>query len=328
MRWSSVFLPFSLLFSGILAKQDSGRFAEFHTKALASSPIKFNDASYKEITAAPRDYSFAVLLTAIDPRFGCQMCREFGPEWDLLSSSWTKGDKAGESKVIFGTLDFNDGRETFMSLGLQTAPVLLYFQPTVGEFAVSRSDPLRFDFSSGQPSAESVHDWIVRHTPGRPHPEFKRPTNYFGAIVSIVVLTFLATLAYVIWPLVNEYLFNRKVMMLLSLSFILLQVGGFMYNNIRNTPYVGQDGRGHISYFAGGFQSQFGMESQIISTLYGFLALTAIVLGDRIPRYASKNLQQVAVITTGVCMLLIYSFLLSIFRMKNGGYPFSLPPFL
>lgn len=120
MRWSSVLLPFSLLFAGVFADDPSERFVEFQKKALSSSPVKLDDASYKKITAAPRDYSIAVLLTAQDARYGCQMCREFGPELDLLSTQWTKGDKAGNSRVLFGLLDFNDGRETFMSVSTST----------------------------------------------------------------------------------------------------------------------------------------------------------------------------------------------------------------
>jgi len=40
----------------------------------------------------------------------------------------------------------------------------------------------------------------------------------------------------------------------------------------------------------------------------------------------AKN-QQIAVVLWGSVMFLMYSFLLSVFRIKNGGYPFYLPPF-
>lgn len=116
MRWSSILVSFSLLCAGALAEQASERFIGFHKKALSASPIKLDDASYKKVTSLPRDYSVTVLLTATDPRYGCQMCREFGPEMDLLGSQWTKGDKAGDSRMIFGVLDFNDGRDTFMAV--------------------------------------------------------------------------------------------------------------------------------------------------------------------------------------------------------------------
>lgn len=116
----------------------------------------------------------AVLLTALETRFGCQLCQEFAPEWEVLGRSWTRGDKAGESRLIFGTLDFADGRETFISvrdeyldseqsncsmeklmyqfisqLGLQTAPVLLLFNPTIGPHAAASPEPVRYDFTAG-----------------------------------------------------------------------------------------------------------------------------------------------------------------------------------
>lgn len=91
-------------------------FQQFHKKALASSPLKLDDAVYDKLTAAPRDYAVAVLLTALDPRFNCQLCREFQPEWNLLAKSWTKGDKSGESRLVYGTLDFTDGKNTFQSV--------------------------------------------------------------------------------------------------------------------------------------------------------------------------------------------------------------------
>lgn len=102
-------------------KPAADRFEEFHTKQLSSTPIKLADFSYNKLTSAPRDYSVAVLLTALEARFGCQLCQEFQPEWDLLSKSWTKGDKAGESRLIYGTLDFLDGKDTFQSVRLQWA---------------------------------------------------------------------------------------------------------------------------------------------------------------------------------------------------------------
>lgn len=117
MRLSTI-ISASLMAIGALAakQQPEQRFQDFHTKALAASPVKLADSSFKKLTGAPRDYTAMVLLTAMDARYGCQLCREFQPEWDILARSWTNGDKKGNSRVIFGTLDFADGRETFMSV--------------------------------------------------------------------------------------------------------------------------------------------------------------------------------------------------------------------
>ena len=108
-------LPFTILAA---KKPAADRFQQFQSKALSSTPLKLDDGLYGQLTTAPRDYSVAVLLTALESRFGCQLCREFQPEWDLLSKSWIKGDKKGESRLIYGTLDFVDGKNTFQSVSI------------------------------------------------------------------------------------------------------------------------------------------------------------------------------------------------------------------
>ncbi|KAI0179251.1 hypothetical protein GGR52DRAFT_535485 [Hypoxylon sp. FL1284] len=329
MRWFSLLLPVALPLGSFAAKKSSSvdRFSEFHAKAQASSPLKLADSSYKKLTSAPRDYSVAILLTALDARFGCQLCAEFQPEWDVLGKSWIKGDKNAESRLIFGTLDFSNGRDTFISLGLQSAPVLLLFQPTTGPHASSSSDPVRYDFTGPQ-SAESVHQWLARHLPDRPHPPVSRPINYVSWIVSTVLVLFFAAVGYNIWPYLLPVIQNRNVWAGLSLIGILLFTSGQMFNRIRKVPYVAGDGRGGISYFAGGFQNQFGLETQIVAFMYGVLSFATISLAIKAPRTRDPKIQQLAVIVWGVVLVFMYSFLLSIFRVKNGGYPIKLPPFM
>ena len=158
MRWLS-FLTSSLLCVGTLAakkKADAGVdiFEGFHSKQLSGSPIKLDDASYKKLVAGtPRDYSSAILLTAMDARYACQLCREFQPEYDLLARSWTKGDKAGESRMVFSVLDFNDGRETFMSV----CTTILHAQVrTSTDLSSSASKQPPFCSSSPRPPAPTL----------------------------------------------------------------------------------------------------------------------------------------------------------------------------
>lgn len=79
------------------------------------SPIELDDPAYDDITAQPRDYHLVVLLTALEARYGCELCREFRPEWDVIVNSWNKGDQ-GDTKLVFGTLDFAQGRNTFQKV--------------------------------------------------------------------------------------------------------------------------------------------------------------------------------------------------------------------
>lgn len=130
-----------------------------------------------------------------------------------------------------------------------------------------------------------------------------------------------------------------------------------MYNHIRKVPYVAGDGKGGISYFAGGFQNQFGLETQIVGAMCmsffplphhcrlswvagplcandgndggvdGILAFATISLALKVPRMSDPRAQQIAVFVWGGVIFFMYSFLLNVFRVKNGGYPFWLPPF-
>lgn len=52
-----------------------------------------------------------------------------------------------------------------------------------------------------------------------------------------------------------------------------------MFNHIRKVPYVAGDGKGGISYFAGGFQNQFGMETQIVAAMCTYCLAERVVFG-------------------------------------------------
>ena len=86
----------------------------FETNIAKSQPVKLDDAAYTKLTSAPRDYAVTVLLTALKPQFGCSMCREFHPEWEMLSKQWTKNDKKKETRLIFSTLDFSSSESVML----------------------------------------------------------------------------------------------------------------------------------------------------------------------------------------------------------------------
>lgn len=199
------------------------------------------------------------------------------------------------------------------------------------------------------PTAESVRNWVARYLPGRPVPEVNRPTNWFAIFLALTTVAGIGTTLVTLWPYIGPIIQHRRLWQFISLMTILACTCGTMFNVIRNVPYAGHDGKGHVSFFAGGFQSQFQLESQIIGALCtyrlprsfswevfllmapltdGALAFCAIGLADKAPRLGGVKIQQTMVILYAGVMLVLYSFLLSIFRVKNGGYPFALPPFL
>jgi oligosaccharyltransferase complex subunit gamma len=254
--------------AALAAKKPTDRFTKQFAK---STPLTLSDSTFTSLTKAPRDYSIAVLLTALESRFGCAACQEFHPEWDILARSWQKGDKKGDSRLLMGTLDFLDGKGTFQSLGLQHAPVLLLFNPTTGPNARADAGPVRYDFTAGTQSADAVRSWLVRHLPAGPHPPVLRPFNYLKFVIGMTaflgIVTFATVAAPYVWPIMQ----NRNLWAAISLIAVLLFTSGQMFNHIRHTPYAGGDANGGVSVFAGGFQNQFGLETQIIAGICEFL---------------------------------------------------------
>lgn len=103
----------ALSLTAVSAKKATNAFDLFQKKA---TPISLTESTYDDLTAAPRDYHSVVILTALDAKYACGICREFSGEWDIIAKSWQKGDKKGKSRVLFGTLDFDQGRNVFVKV--------------------------------------------------------------------------------------------------------------------------------------------------------------------------------------------------------------------
>jgi hypothetical protein len=68
-------------------------------------------------------------------------------------------------------------------------------------------------------------------------------------------------------------------------------------------------------------------DSYILYDLDAVLSFATIALAVKVPRMEDVKGQQLAVLIWGAVLFGTYSLLLSVFKTKNGGYPFYLPPF-
>ena len=118
-----------------------------------------------------------------------------------------------------------------------------------------------------QKSAEQIRAWIARHLPEGPQPPIVRPVNYVRIVSVTTALLGLITLFSVASPYILPVIQNRNIWAAISLISILLFTSGHMFNHIRKVPYVSGDGKNGITYFAGGFASQFGLETQIVAAM-------------------------------------------------------------
>ena len=116
-------------------------------------------------------------------------------------------------------------------------------------------------------SAEQIHGWINRHLPDGPRPSVHRPLNYVRIVTVTTAILGVISILGVAYPYILPIIQNRNLWAAMSLITILLFTSGHMFNHIRKVPYVAGDGKGGISYFAGGFSNQFGMETQIVAAM-------------------------------------------------------------
>ncbi|KAJ6140443.1 hypothetical protein N7470_010448 [Penicillium chermesinum] len=296
--WAPFVLALSVV-SGVFAASSSAEKLQKYQSLSRSGPVDLDSAAFEELTSAPRDYFTAVILTAKDARYGCLMCREFDSEWNFISRSWNKGSKPDDLKMVFGTVDFDQGKAVFQKYMLQTAPVVLLFPPLL-DHLLKWKPTQRGSILQGIPlSADQLYAWISRHLPDGPIPPLVRPINYMRIISAITILMGVVTLFTVLSPYVLPIIQNRNLWAAISLIAVLLFTSGQMFNHIRKVPYVAGDGRGGISYFAGGFQNQFGMETQIVAAIYAVLSFATIALAVKVPRMEDVKGQQVAVLIWG-----------------------------
>jgi len=302
-----------------------------YSQLAASEPkaglITLTNDLYSEIVAAPRNYTAVVLLTALNPKFGCVLCRELHPEYELLAKSWL-GQHKDSDGLLFASLDFGAGRETFMKLGLNTAPVLYLFPPTVSDHADSLhvTDPVKFNFVQNNIPGEMIARWVAKHSPHSPH--VIRPFDWSKVAIAAGAVTVALTILKLAYSTLKPAIYSRNLWAAISLILILLFTSGHMFNHIRSVPYVVNNERGGVSYIAGGFSNQFGLETQIVAAVYAILAFCVIALGLKMPRLADPTKQKISIWVWNAILLVAFSFLLSLFRQKNGGYPFFMPPFM
>ena len=97
-----------------------------------------------------------------------------------------------------------------------------------------------------------------------------------------------------------------------------------MWNHIRGPPYVMPQGNNKIQYIAPGFSSQYVLETQLVASLLCVCALSIVFLSHNLPKIANQMTQRIAMVGGFGVFLVAYSMVISLFRIKNGGYPFSI----
>ncbi|KDR81638.1 hypothetical protein GALMADRAFT_239708 [Galerina marginata CBS 339.88] len=277
--------------------------------------IKLNAETYDVLTSPKRTWSASIQFTALDPRRRCNPCKEFNPSWGSVAKAWTGTAADQRNEHFFATLDFDDGSSVFQNLGISSAPIVYHYPPANGvrKPASGNGSPVKYDFSDGfEPGP--LAEYLSKYTPVRI--PYKDPIDWARWITTAIGVLGSAFLLRFISPLVQ----SKWTWAAVTVTTSLVMTSGYMFTRIRGVPYSGGDG----NWIASGYQNQFGQEVQVVAFIYGLLSLSFLMLILVVPYQSSPHRQRMQVyLWTGVTMI-VYSVLVSLFRVKNRGYPFKL----
>lgn len=286
-------------------------------KESRGGPIWLTDKNFEEVVNGPRDYDVIVLLTAIAPQFGCQFCRVLQPEFEIVANSWHKQHPTGDG-LVFAIADLAKTQGIFKSLQLTHAPNLWIYRKTDKDAHYSKGyDTYKF------PQIPQQVDPLVSYVKNSLGYSIKieKPFPWSNVITGVsMVFVFAVAIKVFFWRIL-AFVQSRKLWVAITMVAVLLFTAGHMFNAIRKTPYVAGDGHGGVAYFIGGHSQQVAIETQIIAITYAVLAFSTIMLITKVPGLKSPQTQLLLVVFLSAVIFVAYSFLISKFHVKNGGYP-------
>ncbi|SCU94128.1 LAFA_0F20054g1_1 [Lachancea sp. 'fantastica'] len=306
--------------------------------------LKLTNNNFERLLKGPRDAYLVVFLTSTSPAIGCSLCTELEPEFNLLTESWVKDHKDGisgngEQALFFAKADFDPKKnnKVFMHFNVNNVPRLLFISPDQ-EFGTFSQ--INLPGETGLARVVAVVN-ALREVTGITDFQIHQPLNW-GSIA----ITAFATAAITILVKKNKEVAARLATSkplwgLATVSIIILWNSGYMFNAIRGSQFAGmtQNGEAVVYFLEGQQQNQFGIETQIISVIYGILAASTVGLITFVP-YAAKFyakdrtgklspsrasfVEMVLALSFLITLYAIYSALLAVFGLKSSGYPFRL----
>lgn len=277
--------------------------------------VTIDERTFEMLTLPNREWSSTIIFTAMDPRRKCGPCKSFQPAFDTVAKAWTKVAPEHRNQHFFAYANFEDAMSVFSKVGVQSAPLVYIYPAMEGPHKTpnGRTTPLSYDFSGGF-DPEPFAQYVSRHTPV-PIP-YSPPIDWMKYATIGATILLATTALRVISPLLK----SRWIWAIGTVLTILTMTGGHMFVRIREMPYSGEGGQ----WIAAGYQNQFGQETQVVAMMYGLLSAAFLMLTMVAPYQTSPRRQQFQIWLWSAVIFIMFSVLVSLFRVKNRGYPFKL----
>merc|ERR1719430_1050099 len=114
-----------------------------------------------------------------------------------------------------------------------------------------------------------------------------------------------------------EFLYNKTAWSLLALFFVFAMTSGQMWNHIRGPPFVNKGRDGGVAYIHNSSQGYF------VLVIYGLMVCGNIMLIEAGDSKGEVGKRRILAVVGLALLAFFFSLILSIFRSKAGGYPYS-----
>ena len=291
--------------------------------------LRLSTDHYHRLIASPdRDYAILALLTVTDTQYNCEPCRTFDPAYARVAYSYrdvesrfTDEQRTATPTLFFAHLEYTDAKDVFAQLKISQVPALFFHYPTQGPRA-SLAEADAYDFNRDGLLADAFVRFIQQRM-GLDIP-LREPIDVAAILRKMLLGLAIGSGLIAASPVIYRVLSHRRIWSALSIGVILLMTTGYMWTRIRHPEFMGRGDGGKPLWMSGGFQYQFGIETQIMSGLYALCALAVVLLVTEVPRMKRTVLQHILAYTAMALFVIGFSVILFIFRQKNTSYPFKL----
>ena len=300
-------------------KKDAGGLADKVSQLVdlstKKSVIKLNGNKFRDfVKSAPRNYSIIVMFTALSASRQCAICKQAADEYQLVANSY-RYSQLFSNKLFFAMVDFDEGPDVFQSMKLNTAPVFMHFPAKGKPKKADNVDLQRVGFG-----AEAMAKFIAERT--EVNIRVFRPPNYTGTVALLMLMSLVGGLLYLRRNNL-EFLYNKTAWSLIALFFVFAMISGQMWNHIRGPPFVQKTQAGGVAYIHGSSQGQFVLETYFVMMIYGLIVCGTIMLTEAGESKSDIGKRKILAVVGLGLLAFFFSLILSIFRSKAGGYPYS-----
>jgi len=211
-------------------------------------------------------------------------------------------------------VDYDDGSDIFNQLQINSAPVFLFFSEKGKVRTPDQMDIQRIGFS-----AETTARWIAERSDVQIR--IIRPPNYSGTFAVLILFSLIGALLYMRRNNL-DFLYNRTSWGMAALSIVFAMTSGQMWNHIRGPPLMQRTQKG-VSYIHGSSSGQFVIETYLVIIMNAAVCLGMILMNESMRGKGDPRKRKIMAMVGLGLTAIFFSFLLSVFRSKAGGYPYS-----